>query len=283
MHNIPLVQIQPEERLAATSELNSASSLVTGCGAARGMGYWAATQVKGLSHEIFIVPEADVVLLTEGCTLIADSLIGTWQGDASPAGSETVARYQMDIMGTREAVQRSYLLVLWVQVPPLQFSVGNVVISDSGWSDPMAESSEVKAFYREASNQKGRSESERNRRRNIRYCSCQVSSAPRRWLLSLLEETEGCTQGSYRRTEGGNSGENSRESSEGLRTSQDDPGMTKTVPITEEGNGKEVCRLADEVGKWGSQDMINLVERGPLGSGETARTLPPDSVLGYGC
>ena len=167
VHNIQLVEIQPEERLAATSELNPASCLVTGCGEARGMGYWAATQVKGFSHEIFIVPEADVVLLTEGSTLIADSLIGTWQGDASPAGSETVARYQMDIMGTREArgvlpwgvchikpingeivqmtlwesdqsivpvmrgnarggkglVQRSYLLVLWVQVPPLQFSV----------------------------------------------------------------------------------------------------------------------------------------------------------------
>jgi len=29
--------------------------------------------------------------------------------------------------------------------------------------------------------------------------------------------------------------------------------MTKTVPITEKGNGKEVCRLADEVGKWRSQ------------------------------
>jgi len=29
-----------------------------------------------------------------------------------------------------------------VEVPPLQFSVGNVVIPDSGWSDPMAESSE---------------------------------------------------------------------------------------------------------------------------------------------
>jgi hypothetical protein len=56
-HNIQLVQIQPEERLAATSELNPASSLVTGCGEARGMGYWAATQVKGLSHEVFIVPE----------------------------------------------------------------------------------------------------------------------------------------------------------------------------------------------------------------------------------
>lgn len=102
MHNIQLVKIQPEERLAASSELNLASCLVTGCGEARGMGYWAATQVKGLSHEIFIVPGADVVPLTEGSTLIADSPIGTLQGDASPAGSETVARYQTDIMGTRE-------------------------------------------------------------------------------------------------------------------------------------------------------------------------------------
>ncbi|KAF5435063.1 hypothetical protein C5S35_12315, partial [Candidatus Methanophagaceae archaeon] len=89
MHNIQLVKIQPEERLAASSELNPASCLVTGCGEARGMGYWAAMQVKGLSHEIFIVPEADVVPLTEGSTHIADSLNGTWQGDASPAGSET--------------------------------------------------------------------------------------------------------------------------------------------------------------------------------------------------
>jgi hypothetical protein len=144
----------------------------------------------------------------------------------------------------------------------------------------MAESSEVKAFYWEASNQKGRSESEWNRHRNTYHCSCQVSWAPRRWLLSLLEETEGCTQGSYRWTEGGNSGENSRESSEGLRTSQDDPGMTKTVPIIEEGNGKEVCRLADEVAKRRSQDMINLAERGPLGSGETTGTHLPDSELG---
>ena len=32
IHNILLVKIQPEERLAATSELNLASRLVTGCG-----------------------------------------------------------------------------------------------------------------------------------------------------------------------------------------------------------------------------------------------------------
>jgi len=62
MHNIQLVKIQPEEGLAASSELNHASCLVTGCGEARGMGFWAATQVKGLSHEIFIVPEDNVVV-----------------------------------------------------------------------------------------------------------------------------------------------------------------------------------------------------------------------------
>ena len=176
IHNIQLVQIQPEERLAATSELNLASSLVTGCGEAKGAGYWAATQVKELSPEIHVVSEVDVVHLTEGSILIADSSnlrswniagsSGAWRGDKSPTGSETVARYQMDIVGTRESqsvlltgvcnvkpingkilqmtlwgsdqlivpmkqgnayggkglVQRSYLLVLWVQVPPLQFS-----------------------------------------------------------------------------------------------------------------------------------------------------------------
>jgi hypothetical protein len=102
MHNIQLVKIQPEERLATSSELNLAPSLVTGYGEVRGMGYGAATQVKGLSHEIVIVPEADVVVLTEGNTLIIASLKRTWRGDASPVGSETVARYQLDIMQTRE-------------------------------------------------------------------------------------------------------------------------------------------------------------------------------------
>ena len=38
-HKILLVQIQPGERLATTSELNLASGLVTDCGKARGMGY----------------------------------------------------------------------------------------------------------------------------------------------------------------------------------------------------------------------------------------------------
>jgi len=107
------VQIQPEERLATTSELNLASSLVTDCGEARGMGYWAATQVKGLSPGILSVSVADVVSVTEGSTLIVVSpnllswnragSSGTWRGDASPTGSETVARYHRDSRVTREA------------------------------------------------------------------------------------------------------------------------------------------------------------------------------------
>ncbi len=108
VHNSQLVKIQHEERLAATSELNLAFSLVKGCGEARGMGYWAATQMKGFRPEIFVVPEADVVHLTEGSTLSADSPKWTGQGDESPAGSKTVARYQMDIMGNGRARVFSY-------------------------------------------------------------------------------------------------------------------------------------------------------------------------------
>jgi hypothetical protein len=113
IHNIPLVKIQPEERLAATSELNPAPSLVTGCCEARGMGYWAATQVKVLSPEITNVSVVDVVHLTEDSTFITiNPNLQSWniaessgmlQGDVSPTGSEAVARYQTDIVGTREA------------------------------------------------------------------------------------------------------------------------------------------------------------------------------------
>jgi hypothetical protein len=73
IHNSQLVKIQPEERLAASSELNLASCLVTGRGEARWMGYWATTQAKGLSTEITIVLVADVVHLTEGSTLVTVS------------------------------------------------------------------------------------------------------------------------------------------------------------------------------------------------------------------
>jgi len=139
VHNIQLVKIQPEERLAATSELNPASSLVTGCGEARGKGYWAATQVKGLSPEIHVVSVVDVVHLTEGSILIADSpnlqswniagSTGTWRGDESPTGSETVARYQMDIMGTREA--QSVLLYGVCPIKPMNGKIVQTTLWES--------------------------------------------------------------------------------------------------------------------------------------------------------
>ncbi|NQE05631.1 hypothetical protein C5S32_07160 [ANME-1 cluster archaeon GoMg1] len=127
-----LVKIQPEEGLATTSELNLAPSLVTGCSEAKGMGYWAATQVKGFSHEILIVSVADAVWLAEGSTLIADSLNRTWRGDASPTGSETVARYQMDIMVTRDT--QSVLLTGVCSIKPIN---GKIVRTTLGESDQL--------------------------------------------------------------------------------------------------------------------------------------------------
>jgi hypothetical protein len=65
------------------------------------MDTWAATQVNGLSPEIHVVSEVDVVHLTEGSTLTFVSqnlrswniagISGTWRDDESPTGSETVA------------------------------------------------------------------------------------------------------------------------------------------------------------------------------------------------
>jgi hypothetical protein len=55
IHNIQMVQIQPEEGLAATSELNLAPSLVTGYGEARGMGYRAAMPLKSCFERGLIV------------------------------------------------------------------------------------------------------------------------------------------------------------------------------------------------------------------------------------
>ena len=59
------MKIQPEERLATTSELNPTPSLVTGWCEAGGMGYQAATEVKVMSPEILMILEADVVCVTE--------------------------------------------------------------------------------------------------------------------------------------------------------------------------------------------------------------------------
>jgi len=56
-----LVKIQPEQRLAITSELNLAPSLVTSYREVKAMGYRASTQVKGLRSESTIVSIADAV------------------------------------------------------------------------------------------------------------------------------------------------------------------------------------------------------------------------------
>ena len=60
-----------------------------------------------------MILEADVLCVTEGSihTTISPNLrswniawsSGTWQGDVSPTGSKTVAWFQTEIMGTREA------------------------------------------------------------------------------------------------------------------------------------------------------------------------------------
>jgi hypothetical protein len=79
--------------------------------------------VKVISPEILMILEADVLCVTEGSihTTISPNLqswniaesLTTWQGDVSPAGSKTVACYQTETMGTREA--QCALLVLLIE------------------------------------------------------------------------------------------------------------------------------------------------------------------------
>ena len=69
--------------------------------------------MKVISPEILMILEADVLCVTEGSihTTISPNLrswniagsSGTWQGDVRPTGSKTVAWYQTETMGTREA------------------------------------------------------------------------------------------------------------------------------------------------------------------------------------
>jgi len=77
------------------------------------MGYQATTEVKVISPEISLILEADVICVTEGSihTTVSPNLLswniagssGTRRGDVSPTGSKTVAWYQTETMGTREA------------------------------------------------------------------------------------------------------------------------------------------------------------------------------------
>jgi len=85
------------KRLAITSELNYAPGGVICHRKALGMGYRAITQVKGLCPEITIVLVANTVHIVAG-----RSLITVKRGYENPTGSETVARYQSDNIGTWE-------------------------------------------------------------------------------------------------------------------------------------------------------------------------------------
>ena len=68
------------------------------------MGYQATIEkVKVISPEILMILEADVVCVTEGSIHTTVSPTRARQGDVSPAGSQTVAWYQTETMGTREA------------------------------------------------------------------------------------------------------------------------------------------------------------------------------------
>lgn len=62
-----------------------------------GTRYRATTQVKGLSPEIPVLPEAEAFHVAAGSILITAK-----RGYENLAGSETVARYQRDELGTRE-------------------------------------------------------------------------------------------------------------------------------------------------------------------------------------
>jgi|SRR3989339_629794 len=94
-----LVEIQPGERLATTPEPNSAPGEVTCLREARGRGYQAATQVKGLSPEMPHRSGSRRFSFTRKAAI----LYSQRRGYRNPAGSETVAWYQKEGMGTREA------------------------------------------------------------------------------------------------------------------------------------------------------------------------------------
>ena len=84
--------------------------------------------------------------------------------------------------------------------------------------------------------------------------SCQALRGSGRWLLSLLKELGQAgkeAHGGLKAAILERSAEKARKVCEPVRMTLR---MTKTIPITEEGSGMEVYRLADETDKRGSQD-----------------------------
>ncbi|MFH0790110.1 MAG: hypothetical protein V2A64_00595 [Candidatus Omnitrophota bacterium] len=96
--NIQLVKIQPEESLASASERNFTPDRVTCYREAKGMGYRATTQVKGLSSEI------NHRVGGRYCSYRKrqKSYNHYRQGYKNPTESKTVALYQKDITETWE-------------------------------------------------------------------------------------------------------------------------------------------------------------------------------------
>nr|QNO53039.1 hypothetical protein GKHFHOKN_00015 [Methanosarcinales archaeon ANME-1 ERB6] len=94
-----------------------------------------------MSPEILMILEADVVCVTEGSIHTTVSLnlrswniagsSGTVRGDVSPAGSKTVAWYQTETMGTREA-QYALLTELGVcAIKPIDGKIPQMVYWES--------------------------------------------------------------------------------------------------------------------------------------------------------
>jgi len=116
VEQLKLWEIQPQERIATTCVANPAYRKVTTCmkpGVAR---YQAVMKVKGLSPEIISVSGVEAVHLAQDNILISDRR----QGGKNLTGSETIAWYQKDMIGTRET-----------QSVPLKFGVcGSKSIDD---------------------------------------------------------------------------------------------------------------------------------------------------------
>jgi len=99
-YKIKLVKVQPGASIASTPEPDLAPGTATFCREAKARGHQAATQVKELSPEILVVPEAD------GFHVLGRQQVYRCKrlGDKRLAGSETVAWCQNDFMGTWESL-----------------------------------------------------------------------------------------------------------------------------------------------------------------------------------
>ena len=191
-------------------------------------------------------------------------------------------------------MQRGYLLNLRVKVPSAQIPVWRRShIRQSPGATLTAESPDVNVLKggRETPDQPRRLA---NRRAVARangliaetppsvelvagYSECQAFPSPTRWPVLVRKKLGSARIRLPAEVEGGNSGQFSRESPEGVLLGQDDPGMPKTRPITV--GWREVERRAAD---WrmrppsdDGRDNITRLERGPQGSGGDSGSAPP--------